>query len=134
LQDLVTTNIAIDAIIDLCEVDDLVPECKAIQLVYRHTPINSPLRRLMRDCWVYEVSPGYFNNVNAFVAEPLKGLPDEFIQDLLLEFYSAKGIGQGQTVAEAFSGIPRANTDKDKCHYHQHDDKYPRRTPRPRGK
>jgi len=131
LQDPVTANMVIDEIIRRSDVLEHVPRFTTISLVYSYTPANSPLRRLMCDCWVYEVSAGWIVDRKATSRDPFGNLPHEFVEDVLLEFYSAKSKGRGQTLEAAFSGDPRANEGRDKCHYHQHDDKHPRCIPKP---
>ena len=120
LQDPTTATIAIDEIIQFSDAADLVPN-GMYSLVYSHTPRNCPLRTLMRDFWIYELDPS--------TKEPLEVLPRELMEDIMTEFLRVKDKHEGSTVREAFRRTLSADTKKDKCRYHQHDDKHPRCAP-----
>ena len=122
LQDPSAANMVIDEIIRFSDVADVVPDSHFWD-VYSRTPRNSPLRILMRDYWMYEM--------NAMDANPLGGVPKELMEDILLEFLRIKSSEDSATIADTFKRKLSEDTVKDKCRYHQHDDKHPRCVPEP---
>lgn len=125
LQDFITANLVIDELMRFQDVVQLVPHNSTVSLAYSHTVKNSPLRRLMRDYWVYLKRPRDIR-VGSF-----EGLPDECIKDVMLEFYSVMEKHGKKTVDDAFSSEIMTNAYEDKCYYHQHDDKHPGCVPKP---
>lgn len=123
LQDLTTANMVIDEIMRFSDLVHQVPT-HTWSDVYSRTPRQSPLRALMRDYWVYEMIPT--------VSNPLKGLSQDFMEDILLEFLRVKAKDQNATINKAFRSSLSARTKDDKCLYHQHDDKHPRCVPKPK--
>jgi hypothetical protein len=125
LQDLITTNMAIDELVRFRTIMKHIPDKPHISLVYGQTAENSPLRRLMRDYWAYEIVPSEMGQ--------LKGFPKDFVRDIAVEAYRVMGKHQEneeQTIEEAFSEKASDRIDEDKCYYHQHDDKHPRCVPK----
>ena len=120
LQDPTTANIAIDEIIRSSDASRTVPGTEYAH-VYSRTPRNSPLQRLMRDFWIYELDPE--------AEKPLDGVPREMKEDIMLEFLRVKVKHEGAAVREAFKKTLSAETKRDKCRYHQHDEKHPRCDP-----
>lgn len=123
LHDLATANIAIDEIIRFSDIVNIVPRESRVCLAYSHTAERSPLRLLMRDFWVYDMNPSG--------KLPLHNAHADFLRDIALEFFRAKDKGWKQTVDQALYKHLKENTKKDKCHYHQHDEKHPRCGPEP---
>lgn len=56
LQDPSTANAVIDEIVDFGEETRQMPSVQAINLAYRSTVHGHPLRKLLRDCYVYDIS------------------------------------------------------------------------------
>lgn len=125
LQDLVTTNVAIDEIMRFSDISGRVPCSDNYHHVYDNTMPRSPLRALMRDFWVYEMDEEYDKALDA--------LPKDLMQDILREFLRVKRDGRHATVSKAFNRDLRADTKgRGRCFYHQHDDKHPRCDPKSR--
>jgi hypothetical protein len=118
LEDTATANLAVDEIMQLSDSLRMLPGNGNYAYVYGHTAPHSPLRKLMRDYWLYET--GTTTN------SPVNGLPEEFMKDVMLEFLRIKGKREGCTVRDAFKRTLSEDLRKDKCRYHQHDEKHPR--------
>jgi hypothetical protein len=118
LQDLGTANLVIDGIIQFSDDVGHTPDGSVLHYAYDHTPDQSPLRVLMRDYWMYEMNAAYKN--------ALDDLPEELMRDILREFLRVKNKDKNETVRKAFEKILSTATKEDICHYHQHDDKYPK--------
>jgi hypothetical protein len=122
LQDVITTNMAIDELVRLGDILIQTPNESHVSLAYSRTTENSPLRLLMRDSWAYEIAPSEVGQLN--------DIPGDFIRDIAVEIYRVMGEHENdgeQTIQVAFSKKVSDKTDEDKCHYHQHDYKHPRR-------
>lgn len=124
LQDLTTANMTIDEVICFSDVTQIVPS-RQYSDAYRCTARNNPMRFLMRDYYLYEQSlPG--------AEQVLEDLPRELVDDIMLEILRIKRVNKDETVKTAFGRRLNAFTQKDPCHYHQHDDKHPRCDPKPK--
>ena len=115
LQDLTTANMVIDEIMRFSDIAEWVPDSSNFRDVYDNTTPQSTLRRLMRDYWLYEMSPTY--------DRALHELPVELMQDILGETLRIKDKEKYTTVQKAFDKDLSFATKVDICRYHQHDDK-----------
>lgn len=116
LQDLITANAIVDELISLVAKTNEIPKQAPTSLAYDSTASSSPLRKLLRDYWVYQSpKPG------SVALEYLKGdgFPKEFLQDVVVELMCLK-------MGESTSEDCKRDKCSDKCLYHQHDDEYPR--------
>jgi hypothetical protein len=118
LQDIATANMIIDEIIQYSDIVRAAPGSQNYDHIYKHTAPHNPLRILMRDYFLHETSPTDERAV--------KGLPPELMTDVLLEFMRIKDQHWDSGVQDAFAHDLSDHTKKDKCYYHQHDDKHPR--------
>ena len=124
LQDLATANMVIDELVCFSDFVWQTPNQGDFSFVYRHTPQNSPLRKLMRDYFLHEQNT---SKAEKCVQHLNRGLVD----DIMLEVLRIKRTDKHSTVDTALKRSAKSKTDKDKCHYHQHDDKHPRCVPKP---
>jgi hypothetical protein len=58
-------------------------------------------------------------------------LPLDFFKDITFEYFRLKKRDGQQTIEDASFRTAKEITDRDKCHYHQHNDKHPRCVPGP---
>lgn len=79
LLDPVTANMAVSKLIRLSEVRYEYPSPALISYVYKTTMVGSPLRRLLRDWYVFTVSESWVDTIHH------DGYPHAFLRDLLHE-------------------------------------------------
>jgi hypothetical protein len=122
MQDLITANLVIDEFVRFGNIARCAPGPETVLLAYACTTTNSPLRLLMRDYRVYDITPSS--------PKQLEGLPVDFMKDITLEVFRVMRGDRTQTIKAAFSKETGVKVREDKCHYHQHDDKHPRCVPK----
>jgi hypothetical protein len=115
LQDLATTNMVID---EIMQFSDITGSVSNYNYVYDHTTPYSPLRKMRRDYWMHKSNAPDTNGVDE--------LSRELTTDILLEYMRIKERDWKAMVEKAFSRSLSENTKEDKCYYHQDDDKHPR--------
>lgn len=114
LGDLQSANIAIDKLIGISDEAGTVPSAILVSRAWEGTPPNSPLRRLLIDYIVHELSLHAFESYADQVAP-------EILCAIAKEFGRLKGNGQndnckvGEVFRKVVSKMPQ-------CHYHQHDE------------
>ena len=109
LGDLRSTNEVIDNIIKYSDEEEELPDPKCINLVMGLSPEKSPLRRLVVDYYVQEIAEEDFDSDK-------HGLSLDFLAAVTKEFIKHRASGDSPTPASEHST----------CHYHQHDDSYPK--------
>jgi hypothetical protein len=114
LEDLMSANMIMDCILDFNNESNFFPALHTITWVWEHTPANSPLRRLVRDIYVYETLEDYFDD-----KEDLKP-PYELLMEMIKEHRKLTKKNHGQEVQNVYPGLILAKFSK--CRYHQHKD------------
>jgi hypothetical protein len=117
LIDFKAANLAIDEIVRFGDMFKVIPLLGPTSLAYGSTAEDAPLRKLVRDYWMYESSNLERQALRA------EEFPVECLQDVAL------------AVLERFDGLPLERADlamsprtlclQGKCRYHLHDDKNP---------
>jgi hypothetical protein len=125
LQDLVTANDVMDEFTRFSYSKGYIPDDDVINLVYESTVHGSPLRKLMRDFYLYSTRSSYY------LLPHLASLPAEFYRDIFFEYlrvkekepntqYFQRGLGD-----TCFVSV-REKTLDDGCRYHVHDSRQTR--------
>jgi hypothetical protein len=111
LLDPTTADMAIDKWIRMAEAKDMYASYNMISYVYSSTTAGSPLRRLIRDWYVYTVEKMW--------AEDLRccDFPHEFLQDIILEMYARQRENGEEDLCDCFWDDKLVDRPKD--HYHQ---------------
>ena len=113
LQDFTTANMVMDELVQFIAETAEIPKYALTSLVYNSTANNSPLRALLRDCWVHQMPTDAIDRLKADC------FPRDFLEDVAMELMRLKlGIIQ----SEDYERSKRW----DKCLYHQHDEEHPR--------
>ena len=124
LRGFATANMIVDRIEQFRKTADVQPGKAPISFVYRSTVDGSPLRRLLRNMWFYDMDYGYNERLK------VGGFPTEFLHDMLEHYMKVKAADSGmhsfvditsndKALNELRGGTPVH------CRYHQHDDEYP---------
>jgi hypothetical protein len=115
LNDILTSNLVMDEIIHLSEEWRRIPCDDEVALAYRLTTTGNPLRSICRDYFVHEGTARLLETLEEGT------LPFQFIKDVLLEF---------ERLASSKAPYDKSNkvqcVNREKCHYHQHDDEHPK--------
>lgn len=126
LQDLKTTNTIMDELVRLGEVARINPGFRLVRSIYAATRHGNPLRRLVRDNYVQDSFSAHHLGLHVEV------LPSDFYRDMAVEFLRLRGDRSTKAVQDVYRiGAIEHNCTRDRCHYHQHDDKHPRSVPKP---
>lgn len=126
LQDLTTVNIAIDEIVRFSHSTQRNPYHSTIRIAYEATTHGSPLRRLIRDFFVFETMEYLAPRIHA------ENLPLDFYRDVAVELLRRKSLDEEGPLSKTYDpNTVRENCRLDKCYYHQHNDKCPRCVSRP---
>jgi hypothetical protein len=104
LGDLKTANKPIDRIIKFSDRNASAPEYGIVEMVVAETPENLPLRRLMVDFYVHEVTANSLDEDNA-------AYPHGFHALVAREFVKLRNGDIDETLIKY----------QPRCHYHQHD-------------
>jgi hypothetical protein len=119
LQDLGTANLLIDELVRFGEAKGYNPDDEAVNFVYQSTVHGSPLRKLMRDLYMYSTSSKYYGYLTPHQVD----LPGDFYRDLFVEYLRVK---RPQAEAYYTKSVPfysiMDRLSLDKCEYHLHDD------------
>lgn len=97
LLDPVTANMAIDKLIRMSEARERCPSQILVCYVYRSTAVESPLRRLFRDWYVFTVSESWVDTIHR------DGYPHAFLKDLIYEIYNLQRDNQRKRIRKVFS-------------------------------
>jgi hypothetical protein len=113
VQDSTAFNLVVDAIIEVAETTEQYPLTLA-GIVYEQMPAASPLRRLIRDFWVWLNNPDWFELGNSDCTNDVVAAPKEFWIDVAKELI----------VVGAKAHVPRTKKPwvRDRCSYHVHPD------------
>lgn len=116
----------IDEIVNFGDETRKMPSLQSINLAYISTVHGHPLRRLLRDCYLYDISGENYMDVH------VDELPLELYRDITVEYLRRKDdIGGMCPVREIYSFNIKAHIcSADPCRYHQHDEKHPRCGPK----
>jgi hypothetical protein len=119
LEDLTSSNMIMDGIIEFSDRVTRVPEPKLIRYIYDHTPPNSPLRTMIRDKIIHEVQADHFENLTE------ADYPQQLLFDIAKEFLKLKSdrVDGGELVSDVYE---KYLSERNTCHYHQHNDKHPK--------
>ena len=125
LQDTTTANMVMDKIEQFYDYERVHPGSLPVLTAYQSTVEGSPLRRLLRDIWLYDTNR---NSINRFQENEF---PNEFLHDVLQLYMSIKTSGPKNL--DSFSDFTANDglLNKDeceipvRCRYHQHDDEHP---------
>lgn len=125
LMDPITANMAIDKLKRMTEVLDLYPSTTLVKHVYCSTIRGNPLRTLLRDWYVYQVSEEWVDTLHQ------DEYPCAFLEDLVQETYNLHRKNANKRICNVFS--PSKLVDLPKDHYHQKHEKPPSKveTPKP---
>jgi hypothetical protein len=96
LLDPVSANTVIDQMIYFSNATGLVPHLEAINLAYGSTPKDSPLRMLLRDWYVHEVSVTTMEDILA------SGPHADFLGDMAVENCRLKSVNKQGTIKTCF--------------------------------
>jgi hypothetical protein len=120
LGDLKTANITTDAIIEYCAERHIIPPPGVVDAVWSSTPDNSPLRRLLRQCYVHNSFESAFEDADEW------RLPRPFLLEVLREPHRL--LSNATTLCKVRDLFLDAFSEDRRCSYYQHDDLCP---PRP---
>ncbi|KAK5166987.1 uncharacterized protein LTR77_007716 [Saxophila tyrrhenica] len=116
--DLDAANAAIDGIIQFSDQEHQVPNRGLVRLAMLSSSAHSPLQRLMIDFYVREISEVSIDNL-----EEDNVLPKEFLAAVVKEFVR---IARAGNVANGlWKELSTCASEKPKCYYHQHNDRFP---------
>lgn len=127
LQDPETANMATDEILRIQGLLLTLPNKETTNFVYESTTRKSHLRMLIRDFWLHHTSE---IGESKYILEG--GYPAELSQEIVSEYLRIKKRCKCTSKKKGcfcFDKWPCMN--QDKCHYHMHDEHYPRCTPKP---
>jgi len=114
LGDPTTANLVIDEFVNCASYETTYnPSDKVVNLIYRSTVHGSPLRRLMRDIWVYQTGDYSYLDYHAV------HLHEDFIRDIMVESLRTRLVCQLREGCE-HKRFLSAKTCADPCHYHLH--------------
>ena len=116
LVDLKTANMAVGEIVRSSNCFGVIPTQGPVSLAYGSTATGSPLRRLLRDYWIFESVSVHDGSERLRTA----GFPPEFVQDIAVEML--------RIVGEDFNDFDKTVMDvccEEVCRYHQHDELHP---------
>lgn len=113
LQDFTTANMVMDELVQFIAETTELPKYALTSLVYNSTANNSPLRALLRDCWVHQMPNDAIDRLKADC------FPRDFLEDVAMELMRLK---LGIIKREDYEWSKYSN----KCLYHQHDYEHPR--------
>lgn len=125
LQDTTTANMVMDKIEQFYKYERVHPGDFPVSTAYQFTVEGSPLRKLLRDTWLYDTN---FQSEKRFQESEF---PSEFLHDVLKLYMSIKNSGPKKL--DSFSDITANDgvLNKDecetpvRCRYHRHDDEHP---------
>lgn len=114
LQDHGCFNLVVDAIIDVAETVEQYPLTLATA-VYEQLPTDSPLRRLIRDFWVWVHNPQWYSVVDLMDCDyDVISAPKDFWIDVSKEM--------AEVGAKSFNQSVKTPWVKNRCSYHVHPD------------
>jgi hypothetical protein len=124
LQDVVTANSIIDELTRFSYCKGYNPDDEVINLVYESTVHGSPLRKLMRDLYLYSTRSSYY------LIPHLATLPAELYRDIYVEFLRVKENDPASTyfqhgLGSACFDSVRDKLMEDRCRYHLHNSRFP---------
>jgi hypothetical protein len=114
LEDLISANKIMDRLLDFNHTLQVLPPPPTITWLYENTPSNIPLRRMMRDLYIYESGNSYFDGKGE--AE----LPYELLIEMIREHRKLRKENNGKQIQKVYPN--RIAHKFSKCHYHQHKD------------
>ena len=115
LNDVLTSNLVMDEIVQKSEEWQRIPSEDEVALAYSSTVKGNPLRTICRDYYVHESSTAMLENFQEDT------VPFQFVKDVLLEF---EILEKNKAPHDGESKVKCVN--REKCHYHQHDDEHPK--------
>jgi hypothetical protein len=124
LGDLKTANMVIDRLVSYSDEVKRIPGSDDIRLSYNFTASGSPLRAVLRDQFIHEVSANYFQEHKAANSHR------EFLQDIVVGYLDIKettNVDKSMSVGDAFR--VKVSSMDDGCFYHQHNQTVPRCSP-----
>jgi hypothetical protein len=113
LGDLATTNSVMDEFIKSTHEVVYNPGEKVINSIYESTVHGNPLRRLMRDIWVYDTSKDSYLDNHAVA------LHEDFIRDIMMESLRTRFASEAPEGCE-HNSVVLQKTCADPYHYHIH--------------
>ena len=116
--DLTTANLIIDEFTRLSDKIQEIPGLDTIAVVFQRTSENAPLRRLIVDFCIREAPISWLSELSAC----FEALPPSFFAAFMPEYGVVKASSRQKTVKDAFCFTI---TDREKCHYHVHDEDHP---------
>jgi hypothetical protein len=117
LVDLKTVNIVTSEIIRFSDAIRAIPTQISISLAYAATAVGSPLRRLLRDFWIYDGAVTSREHIRA-AGFPVECLQDIAVAMLRIAHEGNPGVDLGrQNLSDLCS--------HEVCRYHQHDEMHP---------
>lgn len=120
LIDFKAANLVIDEIVRFADEVRCIPLAGPTSLAYASTVEGSPLRALLRDCWVYDSG-----NVER-PALRADGFPVECLQDVALSVLERfDEFPQNAFVRGDLALSVRTLCVREKCRYHLHDENHP---------
>lgn len=122
LQDLKTANLVIDGTINFIYETGVNPSNSEVALAYESTVHGNPIRKMMRDKFVYESRSDCY--MEAFAKE----WNSDFTRDVMVEFMRFKDCGYQAAIDVIWDTKGEL---VDACRYHQHNEKHPRCVPKP---
>jgi hypothetical protein len=114
LGDLKTSNLVISEIIRFSYAIETIPTQIPTSLAYAATVAGNPLRKLLRDLWIYDLDDMAKGRLYA------AGFPLECLQDIAIEMLRVV-----REEEEDFRRNVNELCDDEVCRYHQHDEMYP---------
>ena len=125
LQDTTTANVVMDKMEQFYKYQCVHPGNLPVSTAYQFTVEESPLRKLLRDIWLYDT------NLVSIKQFQQNEFPSEFLHDVLELYMSIKKSGPEKL--DSFYDITAndGSLNKDncaipvRCRYHQHDDEHP---------
>ena len=94
----------------------MFPHVEVAEPAWVSTPDNSPLRRLLRDCFVHDAGKSASEESEDWY------IPKAFLLDVARETIRRVRSGRKARVCDLFVDV---DTDVPKCRYHQHRDSRP---------
>ena len=117
-----TANSIIDELTRFSYSEGYNPDDEVINLVYQSTVHGSPLRKLMRDFYLYSTRS------SNYLIPHVANLPAEFYRDIFVEFLRVKEKDPASPYFQNGIGAVRDKLMEDICRYHNHDSRFPRKT------
>ena len=117
LGDLTTCNLIVDEIIRYGDEHNTLPNESTVKIVWEKSIENSPLRRLLIDCFVHDAGTTAMADIDEY--------PHGFVCSMLKEYKRLKE--EPEAEVKAVREVYFRHIDKmEKCHYHQHNEHHPK--------